>query len=612
MRSRVAAMVAGAVATWAMGAGLASGEPVAGATDLALRSVSVNADNGMLRWTVQTAGVLNPSDVSPDPGAGPCLTWWTGASAAARVRLCLDGRSGRLLVERQNLASDGSVTAARTLDGSVSRVGERGASASVSLRALGLGNAILYWQASSPGACGAACETHVPAVGKGTLDLRTAPRTLPALLAPPSHPDSHDAGASPLDLREVTFGQQGTRLVLTVRTRQAWKARSLAAKRSLCLLIGRTSALAHPARLCVEAHAGGAQLRLRSRRASATVSEAGTLRAGVLPSALGLGLGPHWWAIESRWTDDAACAPGCEDRAPDSGAFPVAIAALGTPPCFGAAARAPRHPCGNPALRAVAYPRPESAVVWPNAACRPLRPRGAVFDPCAFGFTGAGRRGTVALVGDSHAEHWRAALEVVAQVKRWRGISITRPGCPFSVQIPSSPTLGPAACAAQHAETITWLRAHPDVRTLFVSDWAEPPSGPQGGIGGYGGGAASFGAMLDRLPASVRHVYVLRDIPATTLSSTTCVQRRLGAHRAIGSACASPRAAVLTPDPGASAALARRPRARVIDLTRLFCGATRCYPVIGGVYVHKDDNHMNAVLAATLGPFVLRALAATS
>ena len=259
----------------------------------------------------------------------------------------------------------------------------------------------------------------------------------------------------------------------------------------------------------------------------------------------------------------------------------------------------------------MAYPRPENAVLWPNAACRPVRPRGAVFDPCAFGFTGAGPRGTVALVGDSHAEHWRAALEVVAQVKRWRGISITRPGCPFSVQIPISPTLGPAACAAQHAGTITWLRAHPDVHTLFVSDWAEPPGGPQGGTGGYGGGAASFGAMLDRLPASVRHVYVLRDIPATTLSSTACIQRRLRHHRAIGAACASPRTTVLRPDPGAAAAAARRPRARVIDLTRLFCDATRCYPVIGGVYVHKDDNHMNAVLAATLGPFVLRALGGT-
>jgi len=74
----------------------------------------------------------------------------------------------------------------------------------------------------------------------------------------------------------------------------------------------------------------------------------------------------------------------------------------------------------------------------------------------------------------------------------------------------------------------------------------------------------------------------------------------------VGNACSSPRAAVLTPDPGAAAGDSRRPRVRTIDLTRLFCDRTRCFPVIGGVYVHKDDNHMNAVFAATLGPYVLR------
>jgi hypothetical protein len=300
-----------------------------------------------------------------------------------------------------------------------------------------------------------------------------------------------------------------------------------------------------------------------------------------------------WWALETR-----------ADRVPDSGAFRASIGALGTPRCFGAAG----HTCRDPRLRTAAYPAPEHAFVWPNSPCRPLRRPGAVFDPCAFGITGARRRATVALVGDSHAEHWRAALEVVAQVRRWRGVSITRPGCPFSAQIPASPALEPAGCVAQHAATIAWLRSHPEIHTVFVSDWAEPPSGPQGGIGGYGGGAAAYGAMLDRLPASVRHVYVLRDIPATTIGSTACVERLLRRHRAIGTACASPRSAVVTPDPGAAAAAARRPRAKVLDLTRLFCGATRCYPVVGGVYVHKDDNHMNAVFAATLGPFILRAL----
>jgi hypothetical protein len=508
----------------------------------------------MLRWDVETAG--------PWDAGGPCLTLWAGDSALARVRLCPDGPAVRL----ENLEDD----TARVVAGSVSRPSDHAASVTVPLRELGLTETVLYWRAGSP-------ESHLPAVGKGTLDLRAPPRTLPALLAPPSHPDSLDAGGSPLDVRAVTFGQEGTRLVLAVRTQRPWPADG-----RLCLLIARTSALAHPARLCV----AGTRLRWQGRRVAARFAGG---RARVAPSALGLGLGPVWWALETR-----------ADRVPDSGAFRTSIRALGTPRCFGAAGRS----CRDPRLRTAAYPAPEHAYVWPNSPCRPVRqPAGA----CAFGVTGSGRRATVALVGDSHAEHWRAALEVVAQVKRWRGISITRPGCPFSVQIPASPALGPADCAAQHAATLAWLRSHPEIHKIFVSGWAEPPSGPQGGTGGYGGGASAYGAMLDQLPRSVRHVYVLRDIPATTLASTACVERRLRRHRAIGTACASPRSAVLTPDPGAAAA-ATRPRARVIDLTRRFCDATRCYPVVGGVYIHKDDNHMNAVFAATLGPFILRAL----
>ncbi|HEV2813036.1 MAG TPA: hypothetical protein VGW10_07285, partial [Solirubrobacteraceae bacterium] len=102
---------------------------------------------------------------------------------------------------------------------------------------------------------------------------------------------------------------------------------------------------------------------------------------------------------------------------------------------------------------------------------------------------------------------------------------------------------------------------------------------------------------------SVRRVRVLRDIPGTTVRAIACVRaRRRG--------CANRRSAVLVPDPGAAAAAARTPRARAIDLVRHFCGPTRCYPVVGGAYVHKDLDHMNAVFAMSLGPFVLRALRA--
>src|SRR3954447_25044934 len=104
-------------------------------------------------------------------------------------------------------------------------------------------------------------------------------QTSPELLTPPRHTDPRDAPASPLDVRDVTFGQQGLSLRLRIRTQQAWTARKRSGARSVCVLIGHSSALANPRRLCVGR----------------------SLRTTVLPSALGLALGPVWWAVESRW-----------------------------------------------------------------------------------------------------------------------------------------------------------------------------------------------------------------------------------------------------------------------------------------------------------------------
>ena len=50
----------------------------------------------------------------------------------------------------------------------------------------------------------------------------------------------------------------------------------------------------------------------------------------------------------------------------------------------------------------------------------------------------------------------------------------------------------------------------------------------------------------------------------------------------------------------------RSPRVRTVDLTRYFCDARRCFPVIGGALVCRDQNHLTATFSTTLGPFLLR------
>ena len=85
--------------------------------------------------------------------------------------------------------------------------------------------------------------------------------------------------------------------------------------------------------------------------------------------------------------------------------------------CFGAASRDPEVPCTNPALERTVTPSLAAARTLPNSPCRSI----AAGSPSVCRFGDPGGATTVALVGDSHAGHWRAAFEHVAKAKGWRG-----------------------------------------------------------------------------------------------------------------------------------------------------------------------------------------------
>jgi SGNH domain (fused to AT3 domains) len=270
------------------------------------------------------------------------------------------------------------------------------------------------------------------------------------------------------------------------------------------------------------------------------------------------------------------------------------------PDCFGAAALDAAHPCSNPALRTVVTPTPDDAVLLPGWPCAQMRSSGIVF-PCSFGVTAARARDTVALVGDSHAEHWRAALEVVAQAKRWRGINITRSGCPFNrAQVIVDNRADMPRCTRWNREARQWFRDHPEVHTVFVS--------AHRGASFEGDAVAGYRAGWHALPRSVRRIYVLRDTPRVAVLQTDCVTQMLRAKRPF-TPCAEPRAVELPHDPEAEAA--RGPvdhRVRVLDLTDHICGPAVCSAVVGGVLVLKDEGHLTRTFSTTLGPYLLREL----
>lgn len=275
-----------------------------------------------------------------------------------------------------------------------------------------------------------------------------------------------------------------------------------------------------------------------------------------------------------------------------------------TPSCFGAASRDPLVPCVNPALSFTAIPRPKDALLEPAAPCRRRR---STPPACTFGVSARRATSTVALIGDSHAAHWRAALAVVTASNRWRAVSIDRNLCPFTF----ATTPGGRRCTQWSRRTVRWLRAHPEVSTVFVS--ANSGSGvvPRPGWTRSATKIDGYIRAWNALPGSVREVFVIRDVPRSRHDTADCVARAVARRRNPAIRCARPRARALRPDLQAIAAeQAGSPRVKLIDLTPLMCDDSSCFPVVGGALVIKDVGHLTHTFSATLGPFLGRAVAA--
>src|SRR4051794_14100275 len=293
-------------------------------------------------------------------------------------------------------------------------------------------------------------------------------------------------------------------------------------------------------------------------------------------------------------------------------------------PCFGAAARPPAGPgdgvvdgaraCSNPKLADKVVPTPVEASNTPNTPCRVVERLGRV-RACAFGRPAQTATATVALIGDSHASHWRAAFDYVARRRDWHGLSVTHTGCPFSRAVAALPQPERTRCVQWNRDTVRWLGRHPEVTRVFVA-------GHTGGAVVGHPGAARFVAQVrgyrrawQALPRSVQEVVVLRDTPKMRTATLDCVQQAMDAGRPPDRSCAVPRALALERDPAVAAARALaggRPAVRTIDLTDTLCDRRACYPVGGGALTFKDVDHLTTVFAATLGPYLQEAVQTVS
>ena len=267
------------------------------------------------------------------------------------------------------------------------------------------------------------------------------------------------------------------------------------------------------------------------------------------------------------------------------------------PACFAAAARDPEKPCTNPKLRLQVVPTPLEAKQQRNAPCPLIERRGLLYI-CGFGTPKV--KPTIALVGDSHASHWRGAIDAVARTHKWAGVSLSHTGCPLSKATKNLPEPRRSECVKWNQQVIKWFARHPEITTVFVSQIS-------GGAGVVAPGRDQLAAQRAGYRAAWkalgnRRVVVLRDTPKVLGDTDTCVQRAISAHRRADVACRVPRRTALSTDTAAQVG------SPVVDLTPFFCDRSYCYPVIGGALVFKDQNHMTETFAKSLAPYVDRSL----
>ncbi|MDQ1538875.1 MAG: hypothetical protein QOE58_3268 [Actinomycetota bacterium] len=275
------------------------------------------------------------------------------------------------------------------------------------------------------------------------------------------------------------------------------------------------------------------------------------------------------------------------------------LTAVSSRPCFGAPAMDNPAKCPDAltALPLVAVGKADAP--WaPEPGCHGNGSNPTVLT-CYWG-TGRPRR-VVALVGDSHAEHWRGALHRIAKARNWQIHEMFAGGCPAtdarSVSFEHHVRDG-EACRTWTAKATARLRAlAPDdiITTAYAQKNVFEP---------VGSGPAGFERVW-RQWLGFSRVTVLRDIPTTgNRNGPQCLAVNVGNPQA----CASKRSTVLIDDDMMRAERNMSGEVSLVDLSDYFCDVKRCFAVIGGASVYYDYDHMSMQFSASLSAALLRGL----
>jgi hypothetical protein len=109
--------------------------------------------------------------------------------------------------------------------------------------------------------------------------------------------------------------------------------------------------------------------------------------------------------------------------------------------------------------------------------------------------------------------------------------------------------------------------------------------------------AEGYADALNKLTSKGLKLLAIRDTPLMGFDVADCVS----AKRATLQKCSRSRDQAL---PGPTFHPEGLEANQVLDLSELICKRDSCPPVVGGVLVYRDSNHLTATYAKTLAPFL--------
>jgi len=226
---------------------------------------------------------------------------------------------------------------------------------------------------------------------------------------------------------------------------------------------------------------------------------------------------------------------------------------------------------------------------------------------CAFGDIRSAT--TIALLGDSHAEHWLGGLDRAGKAHGWRIEVNVMGGCPvadFSRLISGSTSRRYYQCSRYREAILRKLIAQKPGVVLLSSFDYYMESGEGEGIEQQVSESAwteGLRRTYARLTQAGIRVIAMRGTPLVPFNVPSCLSRR-AAGMAFATNCtyALDRAFIQRARRAQDAA-ARGLPVRFVDMNDLVCSAQRCVTERNGLVMFTDNNHLTASFSKSLaGP----------